>query len=146
MREIYLAKCQPSKFVNDRKRAKEVLKFLTQNVNIYGLQEKMKTTRDHSEKRHRVLQNPKYQNFRKKISAKITNCKNTVTTQTMHQSLIEGPIVSQIERKNEKAPQSRDTITTRNRHCLRGVDRNYIQWNEILRDVLNGKLKIVLNK
>ena len=29
---------------------------------------------------------------------------------------------------------------------LRGVDGKYIQWNEILRDVLNGKLKIVQNQ
>ena len=27
-----------------------------------------------------------------------------------------------------------------------GVDGKYIQWNEILRDVLNGKLKIVQNQ
>ena len=39
-----------------------------------------------------------------------------------------------------------DAITPKNRHCLRGVNGKYIQWNEILRDVLNRKLKNVQNK
>ena len=39
-----------------------------------------------------------------------------------------------------------ETITPKNRHCLREVDGKYIQWNEILWDVLNGKLIIVQNK
>ena len=36
--------------------------------------------------------------------------------------------------------------TLKNRHCLRGIDEKYIQWNEIRKDVLNGKLKICQNK
>ena len=54
------------------------------------------------------------------------------------------PIVFQKERKT--VPKIGDTITTKNRHCLMGVDGKYIQWNEFLRDVLNGKLKIVYNQ
>ena len=52
----------------------------------------------------------------------------------------------QIEKKKERAPQIGDKITPKNRHCLRGVDGKYIQWNEILRDILNGKLKIIQNR
>ena len=50
------------------------------------------------------------------------------------------------DRKEERAPQIGDKITPKNRHCLRGVDGKYIQWNEILRDILNGKLKIIQNR
>ena len=34
----------------------------------------------------------------------------------------------------------------KNRHCLRGVDGKHIQWNEILRDILNGKLNIIQSR
>ena len=37
-------------------------------------------------------------------------------------------------------------MSSEKRHCLRGVDGKYIQWNEILRDMLNGKLKITRNR
>ena len=37
-------------------------------------------------------------------------------------------------------------INPKNRHCLRGLDGKYGRWYEILRDILNGKLKIVQNK
>ena len=72
---------------------------------------------------------------------------HTVTTDTgkiIHRKFISDPIIFQKERKT--APKIGDTITPKNRHCLRGVDGKYIQWNEILRDVLNGKLKIIPNK
>ena len=72
---------------------------------------------------------------------------HTVTTDTgkiIHRKFISDPIVFQKERKT--APKIGDTITPKNRHCLRGVDGKYIQWNEILRDVLNGKLKIIPDK
>ena len=72
---------------------------------------------------------------------------HTVTTDTgkiIHRKFISDPIVFQKERKT--APKIGDTITRKNRHCLRGVDGKYIQWNEILRDVLNGKLKKVQNQ
>ena len=72
---------------------------------------------------------------------------HTVTTDTgkiIHRKFISDPIVFQKDRKT--APKIGDTITPKNRHCLRGVDGKYIQWNEILRDVINGKLKIVENQ
>ena len=72
---------------------------------------------------------------------------HTVTTDTgkiIHRKFISDPIIFQKERKT--TPKIGDTITPKNRHCLRGVDGKYIQWNEILRDVLNGKLKIIPNK
>ena len=37
-------------------------------------------------------------------------------------------------------------INPKNRHCIRGLDGKYSQWDEILKDILNGKLKIVPNK
>ena len=56
-----------------------------------------------------------------------------------------GTNVFQTEKK-EQAPQIGDKITPKNRHCVPGVDGKYIQWNEILRDILNGKLKIFQNR
>ena len=82
---------------------------------------------------------------------KITNCLKWYGThgnhryrKKFHQKFISGPIVFQKERKAAK--KIRDIITPKNRHCLRGVDGKYIQWNEILRDELNGKLKIIQNQ
>ena len=37
-------------------------------------------------------------------------------------------------------------IQPKNRHCLRGLDGKYGRWDEILRDILIGKLKIVQNR
>ena len=34
----------------------------------------------------------------------------------------------------------------KNRHCIRGLDGKYSRRDEILKDILNGKLKIVPNK
>ena len=62
----------------------------------------------------------------------------------IHRKFFSDRITFQNERK--AAPKIGDTITPKNRQRLRGVDEKYIQWNEILRDVLNGKLKIVQNK
>ena len=54
-------------------------------------------------------------------------------------------IVYQKERKKDSAKIRRHHLS-KNRHCITGVDGKYIQWNEILRDVLNGKLKYVQNQ
>ena len=73
--------------------------------------------------------------------------RNTVTTDTgkrIHRKFISDMIVFQKERKT--ASKIGDIITLKNRHCLIGVDGKYIQWNEILRDVLNGKLQVVQNQ
>ena len=37
-------------------------------------------------------------------------------------------------------------INSKSRHCIRGLDGKYTRWDEILKDILNGKLKIVPNK
>ena len=85
--------------------------------------------------------------FQKNIQTAIYGTEHTVTTDTgkrIHRKFISSPIVFQKEKKI--APKVGDTITLKYRQCLRGVDGKYIQWNEILRDVLNGKLKIVQNQ
>ena len=85
--------------------------------------------------------------FQKKLQTAVNGTEHTVTTDTekiIHRKFISGPIVSQKERK--AAPKIGDNITPKNCHCLRGVDCKNLQWNEVLRDVLNGKLKIVPNQ
>ena len=84
--------------------------------------------------------------FQKKIQTAVSGTDHTVTTESgklLHRKHNSVPIVFQTEKKKERAPQIEDKITPKNRHCLRGVDGKYIQWNEILRDILNGKLKIL---
>ena len=49
------------------------------------------------------------------------------------------------QKERKATPKIGDTITPKNRRFLRGEEK-YIQWNEILREVLNGKLTIVENK
>ena len=85
--------------------------------------------------------------FQRKLQTAVSCTEHTVTTDTgkiIHRKFISEPII--IQRDKRTAPKIGDTITPKNRHCLRGVDGKYIQWNEILRDVLNGKLKIVQNQ
>ena len=85
--------------------------------------------------------------FQRQLQTAVSGTGHTVTTDTgkvIHRNFISEPIISQRDKRT--APKIGDTITPKNRHCLRGVDGNYIQWNEILRDVLNGKLKIVQNQ
>ena len=87
--------------------------------------------------------------FQTKIQTAISGTEHTITTdcgKVIHRKHISGPLVFQTEKKKERAPQIGDKITPKNRHCLRGVDGKYIQWNEILRDILNGKLKIIQNR
>ena len=84
--------------------------------------------------------------FQTKLQTAVNGTEHTVTTDTgkvIHRKFISDPIVFQKEKK--AAPKIGDNITPKRRHCLRGVDSKYIQWNEILRDVLNGKLKIIPN-
>ena len=87
--------------------------------------------------------------LQKKIQTAVSGTDHTVTTESgklIHRKHISGPIVFQTEKEKERAPQTGDKITPKNRHCFRGVDGKYIQWNEILRDILNGKLKIIQNR
>ena len=85
--------------------------------------------------------------FQRKLQTAVSGTEHTVTTDTgkvIHRKFISEPIIFQRDKRT--APKIGDTITPKNRHCLRGVDGKYIHWNEILRDVLNGKLKIVQNQ
>ena len=47
--------------------------------------------------------------------------------------------------KREPAFNKSGEIYPKTRHCLRGLDGKYGRWDEILRDILNGKLMIVQN-
>ena len=85
--------------------------------------------------------------FQRKLQTAVSGTEHTVTTDTekvIHRKFFSEPIIFQRDKRT--APKIGDTITPKNRHCLRGVDGKYIQWNEILRDVLNGKLKLVQNQ
>ena len=84
--------------------------------------------------------------FQNKIQTAIDGTENTVKTNTgkiIHRKFISGPLF-QTEKKNRKdAALVNAEITPKNRHCLRGLDGKYGRWDEILRDILNGKLRIV---
>ena len=87
--------------------------------------------------------------FQTKLQTATCGTQHTVTTEDgklIHRIHILGPIGFQKKRKPEWAPQFGDKITPKNRHCLRGVDGKYIQWNEILSDILNRKLKIIKSR
>ena len=88
--------------------------------------------------------------FQKKIQTAISGTENTVKTdtgKTISRKFISGPLF-QNERKTrrEPAPMTSGEILPKNRHCLRGLDGKYGRWDEILRDIQNGKLKIVQNR
>ena len=46
-----------------------------------------------------------------------------------------------IQKERDAAPKLGDTLTPKNRQCLRGVDGKYLQRNKVLRNVINGKMK-----
>ena len=84
--------------------------------------------------------------FQNKIQTATDGTKNTVKTNTgklIHRKFISGPLF-QTEKKNRRDTAITNAeITPEIRHCLRGLDRKYGRWDEILRDILNGKLIIV---
>ena len=71
----------------------------------------------------------------------------TDTGRIISRKFISGPFF-QTEKKSrrELIPLTENEIQPKNRHCLRGLDGKYGRWDEILRDILNGKLKIVQNR
>ena len=71
----------------------------------------------------------------------------TDTGNIISRKFISGPLF-QTERKTRREPTPRTSgeIQPKNRHCLRGLDGKYGRWDEILRGILNGKLKIVQNR
>ena len=88
--------------------------------------------------------------FQSKIQTAMSGTENTVKTDTgiiVHRKFISGPLFQSEKRyRRESAPTVSAEITPKNRHCLRGLDGKYGKWDEILRDILNGKLRIVQNK
>ena len=88
--------------------------------------------------------------FQNKIQTAISGTENTVKTDTgkiIRRKFISDPLF-QTEKKSrrEQIPLPENEIQPKNRHCLRGLDGKYGRWDEILRDILNGKLKIVQNR
>ena len=71
----------------------------------------------------------------------------TDTGKIINRKFISGPLF-QTERRTKKEPKvnTSSEINPKNRHCLRGLDGKNGRWDGILRDILNGKLKIVQNR
>ena len=71
----------------------------------------------------------------------------TDTGKILSRKFISGPLF-QTEKKSrrEQIPLTENEIQPKNRHCLRGLNGKYGRWDEVLRDILNGKLKIVQNR
>ena len=88
--------------------------------------------------------------FQSKIQTAVSGTENSVKTDTgkiIHQKFISDPLFQSEKRhRRESAPTVSAEITPKNRHCLRGLDGKYGKWDEILRDILNGKPRIVQNK
>ena len=88
--------------------------------------------------------------FQSKIQTAVSGTENTVRTDTgkiIHRKFISDLLFQSEKRhRRESAPAVSAEITPKNRHCLRGLDGKYGKWDEILRDILNGKLRIVQNK
>ena len=85
-----------------------------------------------------------------KIQTAISGTETTVKTDTgkiFSRKFISGPLF-QTERKTRREPTPRTSgeIQPKNRHCLRGLDGKSGHWDEFLRDILNGELKIVRNR
>ena len=82
----------------------------------------------------------------KKLQTTVSETEHTVATEhenLIHRTHISGPISAT---RKKTAPQIGGKTTPKNRHCLCGVDLKYIQWNEILSYILNGKLKVLQNR
>ena len=71
----------------------------------------------------------------------------TDTGKIINRKFISGPIF-QTERRSKKEStiNASGEINPKNRHCLRGLDGKYGRWDQIIRYILNGKLKIVQNR
>ena len=87
--------------------------------------------------------------FHNKIQTAVSGTESTLKIDTgkiIKRKFISGPLF-QTERKARKEPaiNTSGEINPKNRHCLRGLNGKYGRWDEILRDILNGKIKIVQN-
>ena len=87
--------------------------------------------------------------FQNKIQTAIDGTENTIKTDTgkiISRKFISGPFFQTEKKGRNDTALINAEITPKNRHCLRGLDGKYGRWDEILRDILNGKLKIVQNR
>ena len=87
--------------------------------------------------------------FQNKIQTAIDGTENTIKTDTgkiIHRKFISGPLFLTEKKGKKDTTLTNAEITPKNRHCLRGLDGKYGRWDEILRDILKGKLKIVQNR
>ena len=90
-----------------------------------------------------IIKVPRREEVSKQIQTAISGTENTVKTDTgkvIHRKFISGPLF-QTEKKTrrETTLNTNGEINPKNRHCLRGFDGKYGRWDEILRDILNGK-------
>ena len=80
----------------------------------------------------------------------MSGTERTVKTDTgkiIIRKFISGPLFpTDNKMKREQLPLTNNEKQPKNRQCLRGLDGKYGRWDEILRDILNGKLKIVQNR
>ena len=88
--------------------------------------------------------------FQNKIQTAKSGTESTVKTDTgniNNRKFVSEPLF-QTERNAWKEPviNTNGEINSKNTHWLRGLDGKYGRWDEILRDILNGKLKIVRNR
>ena len=88
--------------------------------------------------------------FQKKIQTADCGNKSTVKTDTGENKspkIFSGAFFpTNRKNRNTTAPPISADITPQNRHCLRGLDGKYGKWEEILREIFNGKLRIAQNK
>ena len=87
--------------------------------------------------------------FQNEIQTAIDGTGNTLKINTgkiIHQKFISGPLFQTGKKNRRDTAITNAEITLKNRDCLRGLDGKYGRWYEILRDILNGKLKIVQNR
>ena len=87
--------------------------------------------------------------FQNKIQTAVSGTESTIKTDTgkkINLKFILGPLFL-IERKARKEPaiNTSGDINPKNRHCLWGLNGKFGRWDEILRDILNLKLKLVQN-
>ena len=87
--------------------------------------------------------------FQNKIKTAIDGTESTIETDTgkiIHRNVISGPLFQTEKKSRKDTALTNAEITPENRHCLRGPDGKIGRWDEILRDILNGNLKIVQNR
>ena len=71
----------------------------------------------------------------------------TDTGKIISRKFASGPLFqTEIKTRREPIPITNNEIQPKIRHFLRGLDGKFGRWDEILRDILNGTLRIVQNR